>query len=66
VRRWIAVIARWRKTTFDGARIELLRRAQLMSVRERLEAMDELAKLAERLRTMPKTTPAKKRPRRDS
>lgn len=44
----------WQKTTFDGSRREQLRRAQTMTVRQRLEAMDELAALSERMRAMPR------------
>lgn len=44
----------WSKTTFEGSRREQLRRALQMSVRERLEALNQLAALSERLRTMPK------------
>lgn len=43
-----------KKTTFDGSRREQLRRAQTMTVRQRLEAMDELAALSERMRAMPR------------
>lgn len=48
----------WRKTTFDGSRREQLRRARAMTVRQRLEAMDELAALSERMRAMPRQTDA--------
>lgn len=44
----------WRKTTFEGSRRDQLRRAQSMTVRQRLEAMSDLAELAERLQTMPR------------
>lgn len=44
----------WRKTTFEGSRDEQLRRAQSMSVRQRLEAMNALAELSERLQAMPR------------
>lgn len=46
----------WSKTTFDGSRREQLRHAQRLSVRQRLEALDELAALSERLQAMPKRT----------
>lgn len=49
----------WRKTTFEGSRDEQVRRAQAMSVRQRLEAMNDLAKLSDRLQAMPR------RPERD-
>ncbi|MHB1239250.1 MAG: hypothetical protein ACYC18_01960 [Gammaproteobacteria bacterium] len=44
----------WSKTTFDGSRREQLRQAQRMTVRQRLEALDELSELSERLQAMPK------------
>ena len=44
----------WSKTTFDGARPEQLRQAQRMTVRQRLEALDQLTELTERLQTMPR------------
>jgi CRISPR-associated protein Csx17 len=48
----------WRKTTFDGSRREQLRRVQAMTVRQRLEAMDQLAVLSERMRAMRRQTDA--------
>lgn len=48
----------WSKTTFEGVRKEQLRQALKMTVRERLEAMDELDRLSERLQAMPKQYPA--------
>lgn len=44
----------WQKTTFEGTRTEQLRRAQSMTVRQRLEAMSDLAELSERLQAMPR------------
>ena len=44
----------WGKTTFDGSRREQLRQARRMTVRQRLEALDELTEISERLRTMPR------------
>ena len=44
----------WSKTTFDGSRREQLRQAQRMTVRQRLEALDQLTELSERLQAMPK------------
>lgn len=44
----------WRKTTFEGSRREQLRCVQSMTVRQRLEAMSDLAELTERLQTMPR------------
>jgi hypothetical protein len=40
----------WSKTTFEGSRLEQLRRWQLLSVRERLEALDAMTDLAERMK----------------
>jgi len=39
----------WTKTTFNGSRREQLLRWQSLTVRERLEALDSLTELAERL-----------------
>lgn len=44
----------WRKTTFDGSRREQLRQAQTMTVRQRLEALDQLTNLSERMQAMPR------------
>lgn len=44
----------WHKTTFEGNRREQLRRVQSMTVRQRLEAMSDLAELTERLQNMPR------------
>jgi CRISPR-associated protein Csx17 len=44
----------WRRTQFDGSRREQLRRAQAMSVRERLEALDQLTQLSDRMQAMPR------------
>lgn len=46
----------WSKTTFEGVRKEQLRQNLKMTVRERLEAMDELDRLSERLQAMPRWT----------
>lgn len=51
----------WRKTTFEGARREQLRRAQSMTVRQRLEAMSNLSELTERLQTMPRHQPSERK-----
>lgn len=48
----------WSKTTFDGSRREQLRQARRMTVRQRLEALDELTEIAERLRAMPRQVDA--------
>ena len=37
------------KTTFEGVRLEHLRQWQKLTVRQRLEALDELTDIAERL-----------------
>ncbi|MDI3258794.1 MAG: hypothetical protein QJR02_03765 [Sinobacteraceae bacterium] len=47
----------WSKTTFGGVREEQLRRALMITVRERLKSMDELNRLSERLQAMPKRYP---------
>lgn len=44
----------WSKTTFDGSRREQLRQTQRMTVRQRLEALDELTALTERMQAMPR------------
>ncbi|MBN8727976.1 MAG: type I-U CRISPR-associated protein Csx17 [Xanthomonadales bacterium] len=48
----------WSRTTFDGSRREQLRRAAAMSVRQRLEALDQLTGLAERMQAMPRNASA--------
>ena len=42
----------WSLTTWDGSRREQLRRAARLNLRERLEAVEEMARLAERLQEM--------------
>jgi hypothetical protein len=42
----------WQKTTWDGARREYVRRALELTVRERLQALDEMGKLARRFEEM--------------
>ncbi|HET9679265.1 MAG TPA: hypothetical protein VFP95_01745 [Gammaproteobacteria bacterium] len=37
----------WQQTTWEGSRREQLRRWQLLSVRERLQAVEEMGNLAE-------------------
>ena len=44
----------WSRTTFDGDRRDQLRQAQCMTVRQRLETLDQLTELSERLQTMPR------------
>lgn len=40
----------WEKTTFEGSsRIEKLKKARAMTILQRLEAMDELFKMSERM-----------------
>jgi len=41
-----------KKTTFDGSRREQLRQAQAMTVRQRLEALNGLTELSERIQAM--------------
>ncbi len=48
----------WSKTTFDGSRREQLRQARCMTVRQRLEALDQLTELSERLQAMPRQAAA--------
>ena len=45
----------WKKTTFEGSRIEQLKMAKAFTIRQRLEAMDELFRLSERIQAMRKT-----------
>jgi len=40
------------KTTFEGGRREQLRRARAITFRQRLEALDELTDLSERIQAM--------------
>lgn len=42
----------WTKATFQGSRREQLRQARSLTVRQRLEACNDLAELTERLQTM--------------
>lgn len=44
----------WSAATFDGSRREQMRRVRAMTVRQRLEALDELIRLSERMQAMPK------------
>lgn len=44
----------WEKTTFDGSRREQLRRGRAMSLRQRLEALDQLSNLAALMQAMPR------------
>jgi hypothetical protein len=56
----------WSPTTFDGCRREQLRRAQRMTVRQRLEALNELTELSERLQSIPRRVSSKADDRDDS
>lgn len=47
----------WSKATFEGARREQIRRWRALSVRQRLEALDEMTDLAQRIAGSPKTSP---------
>ena len=44
----------WEKTTFEGSRLELLKKAKTLTIRQRLETMDELYRLSERIQAMRK------------
>ena len=46
--------AGWQSATWDGSRRAQLRAALALSVRERLEALEALAELAQRLAEMPR------------
>jgi hypothetical protein len=45
----------WETATWEGSRRAQLRAALALTVRERLQALEDLAGLAERLATMPRT-----------
>ena len=45
----------WETATWEGCRRAQLRAALALTVRERLQALEELAELAQRLATMPRT-----------
>ena len=45
----------WEATTFEGSRRIQLRAALALTVRQRLEALEDLAELAQRLADMPRT-----------
>lgn len=45
----------WETATWEGSRRAQLRAALALTVRERLQALEDLAELAERLVTMPRT-----------
>ena len=50
-----AVEAGWETATWEGSRRAQLRAALALTVRERLQALEDLAELAQRLATMPRT-----------
>ena len=50
-----AVEASWETATWEGSRRAQLRAALALTVRERLQALEDLAELAQRLATMPRT-----------
>ena len=50
-----AVDADWETATWEGTRRAQLRAALALTVRERFQALEELAELAQRLATMPRT-----------
>jgi len=47
--------AGWETATWEGSRRAQLRAALSMTVRERLQALEDLSELAERLAAMPRT-----------
>ncbi len=46
----------WETATWEGSRRVQLRAALRLSVRERLEALEDLAELSQRLAAMPRST----------
>jgi len=48
----------WSQTTWEGNRRAQLRHALSLSLRERLQAVEDMAEISERLREMRKTVPA--------
>ena len=50
-----AAEAGWETATWEGSRRAQLRAALALTVRERLQALEDLAELAQRLATMPRT-----------
>lgn len=52
----------WSVTTWEGSRREQIRRWRRLTVRERLEALDEMTALAERLGSLPRETADKRKP----
>jgi hypothetical protein len=56
--------AKWETTTWEGSRRAQLRAALVLSVRERLLALQTLASLAQRIAAMPKQQTRKMSPAR--
>jgi hypothetical protein len=48
----------WETATWEGSRRSQLRSALALSVRERMQALEALVELAQRLAEMPRTQPA--------
>lgn len=57
--------AAWETGTWEGSRRAQLRATLTMTVRERLEALEDLAELARRLAAMPRTEAPITKPDRD-
>ncbi len=53
----------WEAATWEGSRRVQLRVALAMTLRQRFQALEELAELAQRLASMPRTTPSPKKNR---
>lgn len=49
--------ADWETATWEGSRRAQLRAALALTVRERLEALEELVRLSQRLAEMPRSEP---------
>lgn len=47
---------KWETATWEGSRRTRLRAALALTVRERLQALEDLAELAQRLATMPRAS----------
>jgi len=47
----------WRSGTWDGARLEQLRRWRKLSLRKKLEAVEAMGELANRLKKMRRSSP---------
>lgn len=52
----------WSVTTWEGSRREQIRRWRRLTVRERLEALDEMTELAERLGSLPRESADQRKP----